>query len=283
MENKQPASVAAMLTSYNRAETTLRCLKGLYAQAGLSEAFTLDIYLFDDGSPDGTAQRVADAFPRVMLETGDGSSYWNGGMRRAFDKAMAHGYDFYLWVNDDTHLYENAVAELLQTYRTAGPEAVIVGNIEEPGTGRLSYGGLITPDTNKLRGVSRPPVGGAPGRCDTMNGNCVLIPDAVARRVGNLDETFTHKMADMDYGYRCGKAGAQIWATGRFVGECERHGQKEAWLRPDATLRERFRALTGPKGLPVREWRVFCRRYAGPLWPLYWAGPYLKALVRPRG
>jgi len=68
-----------------------------------------------------------------------------------------------------------------------------------------------------------------------------------------------------------------------YVGECARHGGLDPWRRPGTTLKERYRALTGPKGLPVGEWKEFCRRYAGPWWALYWLAPYVKALVPPRG
>lgn len=285
MKAKENAvSVAAILTSYNRRETTLRCLTGLYAQEGLGEVFTLEVYLFDDNSPDCTAKRVSEAFPQVRLQTGDGTNFWNGGMRAAFGQAMGDGYDFYLWVNDDTHLYPDAIGVFLDTYHNIGKEdTVIVGNVRDPETGRLSYGGLISPYTNKLKSMGRPAVDGEPRPCDTLNGNCVLIPCSAAERVGNLDGAFTHKMADMDYGYRCVQAGASLYATGVFVGECARHGELDPWRRPGATLKERYRALTGPKGLPVGEWKEFCRRYAGPWWILYWLAPYVKALVPPRG
>ena len=277
-------SIAAILTSYNRAKTTLTCLAGLYAQEGLGESFALEIYLFDDNSPDGTARRVAEAFPRVRLQTGDGNNFWNGGMRAAYGRAMEDGYDFYLWVNDDTHLFKNAIEELLATYHQAGAgDTVIVGNVQDPETGRLSYGGLLSPHKNKLKGMGRPPVEGTPQPCDTLNGNCVLIPHAVMERVGNLDRVFTHKMADMDYGYRCVQAGAALYATGVYVGDCERHGELDPWRRPGTTLAERYRALRGPKGLPLGEWKEFCRRYAGPWWVLYWLAPYVKALTPPRG
>ena len=282
--NENAASVAAILTSYNRAETTLACLKGLYAQEGLGKDFALEVYLFDDGSPDGTVARVAKDFPQVRLQSGDGTNFWNGGMRAAYGRAMGDGYDFYLWVNDDTHLYPGAIGELLAEYRSIGKaDTVMAGNVQDPETGCLSYGGLLSPHTNKLKNMGRPPVDGAPRSCDTLNGNCVLIPHRVAERAGNLDGIFTHKMGDMDYGYRCVQAGASLYATGVFVGTCERHGEPDAWRRPGATLKERYRALTGPKGLPVREWKEFCRRYAGPWWVLYWLAPYVKALLPSRG
>ena len=276
------ASIAAILTSYDRAETTLGCLKGLYAQEGLPSA--PQVYLFDDGSPDGTAKRVAENFPQVRLQTGDGTNFWNGGMRAAFGQAMEDGYDFYLWVNDDTHLYGDAVRVLLETYHKTGKrDTVVVGNIQDPGSGRFSYGGLLSPNKNKLKGMGHPPVDGEPRPCDTMNGNCVLIPRIVAEKAGNLDSVFTHKMGDMDYGYRCVQAGAAICATGVYVGTCERHGELDPWRRPGPSLRARYRALAGPKGLPLGEWKEFCRRYAGPGWILSWLAPYIKAVLPPRG
>lgn len=50
--------IAALLTVYNRCDTTLRCLRELEKQK-LPQGFIVDIYLTDDGCTDGTPQRVA--------------------------------------------------------------------------------------------------------------------------------------------------------------------------------------------------------------------------------
>ena len=62
---------------------------------------------------DGTAEAVTQHHPDVRLLRGDGHLYWNGGMRRALDQAMAGDYDYYLWTNDDTTLVDNGVLALL--------------------------------------------------------------------------------------------------------------------------------------------------------------------------
>src|SRR5215203_4845952 len=112
----QERRVAALITCHNRREKTLLCLSALFDQDMLSKT-TLEVYLVDDGSTDGTAEAVQAAYPEVKVWRGDGSLFWNGGMRLAFAEAMKVGYDYYLWLNDDTLLDDHAISSLLTTYR----------------------------------------------------------------------------------------------------------------------------------------------------------------------
>src|SRR5690242_187901 len=92
--------VAVLITSHNRRETTLRCLRCLVEQRGC-EALDVQTYLVDDGCTDGTASAVRNAFPTVTILQADGSLFWAGGMRAAFAEAAKSDPDFYLWLNDD--------------------------------------------------------------------------------------------------------------------------------------------------------------------------------------
>ena len=58
--------VAVLMTCYNRAETTLRCLRSLFAQE-LPTGWALDVWLVDDASPDGTGAKVTVEFPQVHV------------------------------------------------------------------------------------------------------------------------------------------------------------------------------------------------------------------------
>jgi len=90
-----------------------------------------------------------------------------------------------------------------------------------------------------------------------MNGNCVLIPRSAAERVGNLDARFTHRMGDLDYGFRARRAGCALWIAPGYVGTCAANAPADETL----PVRERWRRLLGPKGLPPREWWVFTWRH----------------------
>ena len=49
-------------------------------------------------------------------------------------------FDYYLWLNDDTYLFNTAIKELLKTQRN-GAE-IIVGSVCDPVTKHRTYGGL---------------------------------------------------------------------------------------------------------------------------------------------
>ncbi len=279
----EDARVAILMSCHNRREKTLACLKALFAQ-DLSPGVRLQVYLVDDGSHDGTGEAVRAAYPEIRVLRGDGSLFWNGGTRLAFSEALSVGYAYYLWLNDDTVLDPEALDNLLRTYRdlaaSHGPYQIVVGSTRDPATGVTTYGGVVRPSRwrpLKVRLVE--PDEREPKRCDTINGNCVLIPRAVAERVGNLDGAFTHRMADHDYGLRARGLGCSVWIAPGHVGACPRNSPRGTWQDPSLPLLRRLKLVRTPLGLPPREWLVYARRYAGRLWPAYWAFPYLRFLA----
>jgi GT2 family glycosyltransferase len=200
-------------------------------------------------------------------------------MRLAFEVARRDDPDFYLLLNDDTHLEPGALATLLATHRAVarpGRPCVVVGSTADPATGAHSYGGWRRGGRLSPSRISLVPPGDGPIPCDTMNGNCVLVPRDAAARVGNLDAAFTHRMGDLDYGFRARAAGCALVVAPGFPATCRANPGTGLWVEPTIGARELWRRLMGPKGLPPREWRTFTSRHAGPLWPLHFAWPYLK-------
>ena len=270
--------VAAVLTVHNRRPLTLECLAALREQNDGTLAITPVVV--DDGSTDGTGDAIAADHPEARVLRGDGSLFWNGGMRMAFGEAMREGFDFYLWMNDDTTLDEGAVGYLLATYdRLAGGgrDVIVVGSTREPDTGDLSYGGALRPDALRPLHFERAPVADVPQRVDTMNGNCVLIPAAVAHRVGNIDPAYLQKLGDFDYGLRAAAAGVELWTAPGTIGVCATHPPRRTDEQP---LRTELKRLWSMKELPVGPWLAFARRWGGPLWPLYFASPYAQRSAR---
>lgn len=198
----------------------------------------------------------------------------------AWGEAMKGDYDYYLWLNDDTHLYRSAIRNLIETTREVrdayGREGVVVGAICDPDTGKPTYGGVIRIGNTLGFRLVQPT--GEPQRCDTINGNCVLIPRAVMRVVGNMSPEFTQWIGDTDYGLRVCAEGFSCWVTSRYVGTCRTNPNGCRWADPSLSLRERLKLLYSPKGLPPREWVTFARRHAGIRWPHYWLKLHLRVL-----
>ena len=273
-----PASVAAVLTVFNRRELTLACLKSIQEQEGVEGR--VDVFVLDDASTDGTAEAVAQQFPQAELLHGDGQQYWVGGMRQAFAAAMASDYDFYWWLNDDTTLDRDALARLLDTHDgvEAGMRpALVVGSTRDPLDGGLTYGGRQRVSTRRPMKFELVEPTDPPRQADTMNGNCVLVPREVVRRIGNVDPAFRQQMGDFDYGLRARAAGCSIVVAPGTVGTCADHPPRRTDEQP---LTDELMRLGSLKELWPASWATFTRRHAGPFWPAYFLSPYIQRGAR---
>lgn len=232
--------LAVLLTVYNRKEKTLQCLKNLYAQLPI-EGFQMDVYLTNDGCTDGTPQAIEEMFPKVNIIHAAGNLFWNRGMYTAWEvAAKTKNYDYYLWLNDDTFLYNNAIKTIIKNSETLQNNSIVVAAICAPQEVIATYGGR-TKD-----GVISP--NGTLQECQTFNGNCVLIPSPIFNRVGNLDWKFRHAIGDLDYGYQVKKAGFKIYSTSHYLGTCESHLQLPAWARKEVPFFKRVKNLYSPLG-----------------------------------
>jgi GT2 family glycosyltransferase len=285
----KPANIAVLLTCYNRREKTLECLQALHQQT-IPEACQLHVYLVDDGSTDGTAEAVQNCYPDVSIRKGDGSLFWNGGMRCAFHAAEEIDPDYYLWLNDDTVLDPSALTTLLNSLAELNSQgsdrAIVVGSTLDPDTHIPTYGGVkqtywwhpvkfhyIEPDPKQVKG------------CDTFHGNCVLVPRLVANLVGNLSAAYTHNLGDYDYGLRARRQGCTLWMAPGYVGTCSGNPHVARMVQADL-MGSSWQKLDRPKGFALadvtlhspKEWKDFCQENSGLLWYLYWLFPYRRLL-----
>jgi GT2 family glycosyltransferase len=262
----KPHAVAVLITCYNRALKTCNCLQALFTQE-LDSNILLKVFLVDDASSDGTSQQVQHKFPQVHLIQGSGNLYWCGGMRLAWSVAAKSDPDFYLLLNDDTHLLPNALPSLLSLVPSPLTKAIAVGAISDPETGKKSYGVV-----SRAKATS-------PARINTFNGNCVLIPRSVYQDLGSFHSAYTHGMGDHDYGYAAARKGIPIFETKHFIGRCPLDHTEKTWRDRSLSVSTRLRLLNSPKGLPFREWFIFCKRNYGVSWPIKFLGPTIRIFL----
>jgi GT2 family glycosyltransferase len=249
-------TLAVLLTCHNRKDKTLQCLKALYEQQGLEIDYTIEVFLVDDASTDGTAQAVALEFPEVTIIPGSGDLYWNRGMQTAWETAVqTKDFDYYLWLNDDTFLYRDAISSLFQKTFT---NAIVCGATQSKQDKKMTYGGFRK-NPNRLIAPN-----GEFQECDYCNGNCVLIPKAVFRLVGTLDPVFHHAVGDFDYSMRARKLGVRLLIAPHFIGFCESHTEVPKWRSPSLNVRTRLKHLyTASSGCYPPQFFVFDKRHNG--------------------
>lgn len=230
-------TLAVLLTVHDRKDKTIRCLKQLHSILPL-KGYEVDIYLVDDGCSDGTGEAVASEFPDVNIIQGDGNLYWNRGMLLAWKTASSEkDYNAYLWLNDDTVLTDDAL-KLMTGMMDSRTDCIIVGTTADEHDGHITYGGrngdkVLEPNGNFQE-------------CQTLTGNCVLVPDEVFHKIGMLDSVYSHSLGDIDYGLTATRHGISVLIAPEVVGYCEYNSRVPKWQRPEVPFRERWKALFTP-------------------------------------
>lgn len=247
--------VAIMVACYNRKELTKRCLGSLKNQV-VGKGNQFDIYVYDDGSTDGTCEMLEEEFAFVQIIRGKGSAYWCKSMHHLMKTASEKNYDFYMMINDDAYFYTDAVEKMFRTYDKVNKSCGIVGAFQSSISGKGTYGGrdqqmsLLMPN-------------GQIQQCIWADWNAFLIDANVVKKTGIIDGKYQHAWGDWDYSYRMTKKGIPIYTTAEYIGECEVNSVENTFR--DSALKRgvRFRKLIAPKGLPFYSYTRYHVRTKG--------------------
>ena len=270
------STIAILITCHNRREKTVTSLKALY-KAILPEGYHFEVFLVDDGSTDGTSEAISTQFPKVNVIQGNGNLFWNGGMRLAWQKAAEnYDYDFYLWLNDDTIIDKNAMSELFENHNDAlkkdNNPSIIVGTCRsEKGSDVFSYGG------RNEKGPIIP--NGKLQECKYINGNLVLVPQAIFKQIGILSNDYTHALGDNDYGLRAIQAGFTCYISKHYIATCPSNPGIPGWCNPKNSLKKRWQLLHTPKGLNIKEYNHYRKKFWGAKWLIFALKAYLKTII----
>ncbi len=257
------------MTSFNRKDKTLRCLESLFGYKGPA---TLEVFLLDDASTDGTSEAIARQFPQVHLLRGDGNAYWGGGTRLAWSAAEPSKPDAFLLLNDDVQLDADALARLFEWHERLGDRTLLGCPMRSAATGACTYGGKRRTGRHPMNFALIQPDKEKPLDADVLHANLLLVPGTIHDVVGNFPDYMVHQGGDFDYTLRARKAGFRAVILPGTFGICETNPTR-AKKRGFAGLRK---ALS-PKELPARYTIPLYREHCGPFWMFWWVIPYARA------
>ena len=255
--------IAILITCHNRKKKTLKCLKFLKNQKNV-EHVDFKVYLTDDNSQDGTKEEVLKKYSNVEILNGNGNLFWGGGTNLCFKEAVKKGFDYYIWLNDDTYLFQNAISDLLKAKEILKIDTFIAVGSTKNKKNKLTYGG------QKNYGLKTAPFKNKiiqPTNCfqliDRFNGNIVLISKKAQKKIGFIDKNLIHVTGDIEYGLRASKLGIPILLCPKFQGMCEDDIKKNL-------LKDYFKG----KKL-IQSYFFFTKKYGGFFWILH----FLSALL----
>lgn len=233
-------ALSIVIVNFNTRQLVCDCLQSIFASP---PKCTLEIFVVDNGSRDGSCEAIAAQFPSVKLIRNDR----NLGFAEANNQALrlARG-DYLMLLNSDTLTPAGSIDAMLQAM-TAHPQVGVLGPrlLYPDGRIQMSYGGMpsvfvyfahllnlgsVVPDSfwrllsrtqtmNKLGsaistyGIWRadsPPVSRELPQGVLIGGACMLIRRACMEQVGLLDPEFFMYADDADYSKRVHDAGWKI-------------------------------------------------------------------------
>lgn len=203
-------SVTVVIPNLDGGPLLERCVRTVLAQ---EEGIVLDVVVVDNGSTDGSAKRVKEQLPAVVLI----ENPRNEGFARACNQgaALARG-GFILFLNNDVRVTPNCIPELVlhaAADRAAAawqPRLVRpVDRYEEPFYSLLTSTGFLVHQEAK-RSEERTE------DAFSLKGACLLVRRSAFERVGGFDDTFFAYFEESDLCWRFHLAG---WSV-RFVDIC---------------------------------------------------------------
>ncbi|MBI4541433.1 MAG: glycosyltransferase family 2 protein [Gemmatimonadetes bacterium] len=205
--------VTAVVLNWCGEEDTAACLRSLLA----ADYPALSVLLVDNGSPDGSGERLRATFSEVEYhQTGCNLGY-AGGVNRGIEWALSRGTEYVLALNNDTIVEASCVARLVEA-AASGPRVggVAPKILYQEAPGRIWFGGG---DLSRMRGLGRhrhenepdrPLTDGPPEEITFMTGCCCLLPAEALRELGGFAEDFFAYVEDVDLSLRLTRAGYRL-------------------------------------------------------------------------
>ncbi|GAC1339340.1 MAG: hypothetical protein NVSMB23_08230 [Myxococcales bacterium] len=226
----QAARVHAVVVTWQGAHLVADCLRALAAQ-DLGDVAQLSVTVVDNGSTDGTAERVAREFPAAQLISRSDNAGFGRATNEGLARALEAGADYALLVNNDVELDRGFVRALVAA-ATAQPRAgLFTGTLLFRGEERVNSTGLVIDAlgraTDRDFGLPRAQLARPDGPVEGVSGGAALLRCAMLRQIGFFDPGYFAYYEDVDLSLRAARAG---W---------------HAWYASAATARHRYSATIG--------------------------------------
>lgn len=203
-----PPRVVTVVLNWNNAADTLACLDSL-AQVEYPSHVVLVV---DNGSTDGSAERIRAAWPGIeVIESGANLGY-AGGNNLGIRHALAMGADYVCVLNNDVLVEPGFLAPLVDAAE-ADPQVALAGpKVLQRGTpGSLQSTGMISrrPGQWRARGHGEVDRGqyDIAQDMEVLSGSALLVRCAALEDIGLLDERFFLYEEDVDWCLRARERG----------------------------------------------------------------------------
>jgi GT2 family glycosyltransferase len=253
----------------------------------------VEVIIVDDGSTDGSAQRIGERFPDAIVVPGDGSLWWTGATNRGAEEALRRGARFIFTCNHDVILDREVISSSVACSLEAGDALVGATVFYQGDTDRVWFSGARFDRTTGdiLHESETWPESDGPRASPMLTGMGLLVPAGAFQDVGGFDrDSFPHYLADCDFSLRAAARGYRLLVspTSKIYNDVSSAWSVREFAR--GRLRFLFAMLFSMRSAYWITARVrFYRRHWGPGWLralvlLYrgWFGVYAWPVIKRR-
>jgi GT2 family glycosyltransferase len=260
-DNPQLPRVCIIVLTWKNYDLTRDCLSSLRR----IDYSNVEIVLVDNGSGDGSAERLASEFPEVRLIHNETNLGFPAGNNVAIRDAMLRNPDYFLLLNNDTLVASDFLSKLVRVAESDEKIGLVNPKILyfEPDD-RIWYGGgFYKPwwSTGKVRGQNRRDLGNYNETTEVsfVTGCACLIKAEVVRKIGLLDESFFLGFEDLDWTLRAMHGGFRAFYVGSAViWHKASYDTRKNLGKPIVDFyRTRNSLLLARKHVPLRYWPGF--------------------------
>lgn len=213
--------ISIIIVNWNTRKLLLDCLESVYRTA---RRLSIEVFVVDNGSSDGSVSAVAEAYPQAVIIANRG----NQGFSKANNQALKQMQGRYaLLLNSDAILKESALDDLyafMEANARAGMCAPQLLNSD--GSLQESFGvfptlasefgarnlmRLFFPELYRPRSPIRAERTKTPIAVDFVMGACVMVRKAALDDVGLLDDDYFFFYEEIDWCYRMNKTGWSVY------------------------------------------------------------------------
>jgi GT2 family glycosyltransferase len=207
-------SVVIIILNWDGLADTLACLGSL----NHLDYPAHEILVVDNGSQDGSAVAIREAYPQIqVIETGENLGYV-GGNNLGLEYACARNAAYALLLNNDTEVSADFLSKMVELAESDSKIGVVGPTIyyAEPGDMIWSAGGKLDwrSGLTLLDGmdqIDRGQYGEAPRPVDFVTGCALLVKIPVVKEVGKLDSRFFAYFEENEWCLRVTQAGYKIY------------------------------------------------------------------------
>jgi GT2 family glycosyltransferase len=203
--------VGVVVLNWNNYADTAACLASLEAVDYPNHG----VYVVDNGSTDGSGERLAREFEWCTFVYNDENRGFAGGNNAGIERAFADGAEYVLLVNNDVVVPSGFLTPLVETAERNERVAAVSGVLTYADSERIWYaGGRVRPHFAKSttdHAVER----ATEYETGFVTGALMLLPRAFVEREGGLNEAYFFGMEDKDLSLRAVRNGWKLLVNPR--------------------------------------------------------------------